>query len=93
MDEIVAKLDEGPSSTAIAALAGPAHQQSVDRDIHVHVSARTAGRQKKRAEVWTEVQGHRWGSRFAITCDEGKAIGGEDTAPPPLAYFSAGAAF
>jgi hypothetical protein len=57
------------------------------------VSAKTVGRQKKRSEVWTEAQGRRWGSRFAIMCDEGQAIGGEDGAPPPLAYLSAGIAF
>jgi hypothetical protein len=31
--------------------------------------------------------------RFTIDCDEGPALGGEDTAPPPLAYFSAALAF
>jgi hypothetical protein len=81
-----------PSSTDLVALAGDSNP-SGGRDIRVYVSARTVGRQKKRAEVWTEAQGRRWGSRFAIMCDEGKAIGGEDTAPPPLAYFSAGIAF
>jgi len=29
---------------------------------------------------------------FSITCDEGAYLAGEDTAPPPLAYFSAGIA-
>ena len=32
-------------------------------------------------------------SAFQIQCDEGSAIGGEDTAPAPLYYFSVGIAF
>ncbi len=88
MEKIVEKIAEastaGPSST-------PA--DSVNRDIRIHVSARTLGGQKKRAEVWNEGAGRPPGSRFAIMCDEGKRIGGDDSAPPPLAYFSAGVAF
>ena len=30
---------------------------------------------------------------FEIVCDESKLIGGDDTAPPPLAYFAASFAF
>jgi uncharacterized OsmC-like protein len=33
-----------------------------------------------------------WGA-FEIQCDEGGALGGTDTAPPPLGYLSAGIAF
>lgn len=32
-------------------------------------------------------------AQFEIRCDEGAAIGGDDTAPPPLAYFAASVAF
>jgi hypothetical protein len=31
--------------------------------------------------------------QFEIICDEGKNIGGDNTAPPPLAYFAASIAF
>ena len=31
--------------------------------------------------------------KFEILCDEGANIGGDDTAPPPLAYFAASVAF
>ena len=31
--------------------------------------------------------------QFEIICDEGTAIGGDNTAPPPLAYFAASVAF
>ncbi len=30
---------------------------------------------------------------FEIPCDEGPALGGENSAPPPLAYFGAALAF
>ncbi len=87
MENIVEKLKD-------AALATPSPADpSASRDIHIHVSAKTIGGQKKRAEVWSEGQGRPGGSRFAIICDEGKRIGGDDSAPPPLAYFSAGVAF
>ena len=33
------------------------------------------------------------GPSFEIFCDEGKALGGAETAPSPLAYFTAGVAF
>ncbi len=90
MEKIVEKLKE--ASTSPAAASTPAGS-TVSRDIHIHVSARTLDGQKKRAEVWSEGQGRPSGSRFAIICDEGKRIGGDDSAPPPLAYFSAGVAF
>ncbi len=32
-------------------------------------------------------------SKCEIWCDEGVRIGGDDTAPPPLAYFAASVAF
>ena len=47
------------------------------------VHARTAERQQKIATF----------AQFSILCDEGAAIGGDDTAPPPLAYFAASIAF
>ncbi len=30
---------------------------------------------------------------FTIACDEGTAVGGDNSAPPPLAYFCASIAF
>lgn len=43
----------------------------------------TAERQLKRATF----------AQFEMMCDEGEAMGGDDTAPPPLAYFSAALGF
>ncbi len=31
--------------------------------------------------------------QFEMICDEGKNLGGDNTAPPPLAYFAAAIAF
>jgi len=31
--------------------------------------------------------------RFEIICDEGENLGGDNSAPPPLAYFAASVAF
>jgi hypothetical protein len=31
--------------------------------------------------------------QFEIICDEGKNIGGDNSAPPPLAYFASSIAF
>ncbi len=89
MDEIIRKVAE--AAPGAAAPAGP--PGSLDREIRFRVRARTMSRQKKEAEVWGEVNGQPAGSRWAIQCDEGTRIGGDDTAPPPLAYFSAGLAF
>ena len=89
MDQIVRKVAEAaPGSAAPASPAG-----SLDREIRFRVRAKTLSRQKKEAEVWNEVGGQPAGSRWAMLCDEGTRIGGDDTAPPPLAYFSAALAF
>jgi len=89
MDEIVKKVMEAAPPSA--APSGP--PGSLDREIRLHVQATTLSRQKKQAEVWSEVRGQPAGSRWALQCDEGTRIGGDDTAPPPLAYFSAAIAF
>ena len=47
------------------------------------VAAARAERQLKRATF----------AQFEIVCDESALIGGDDSAPPPLAYFAASIAF
>ena len=88
MAEIVRKLEEAPAQ-------GPPQSGPPGvMEIRIRVNAETQGGQKKRAEVWGEtVSGTPRNSRWEMHCDEGKPVGGEDTAPPPLAYFSAGLAF
>ena len=57
----------------------------VDRGFRIEfdVIAARADRQRKRAT---------FGS-FEILCDESAQIGGDDSAPPPLAYFASSIAF
>lgn len=88
MDQIVRKLADAPAQVPVS--GGPPGTM----EIRIRVNAETLGGQKKRAEVWGETPaGDPRNSRWEMYCDEGKAVGGEDTAPPPLAYFSAGIAF
>lgn len=47
------------------------------------VRAAKAERQTKKARF----------DHFEIVCDESSLIGGDDSAPPPLAYFAASVAF
>lgn len=47
------------------------------------IAATRTQRQRKRATF----------AEFTMLCDESEQIGGDDTAPPPLAYFGAALAF
>jgi hypothetical protein len=88
MDEIVKKLEDAPPP--VPQPSGPPGAM----ELRIRVNAESLGEQRKRAEVWGETAtGARRNSRWQLYCDEGAAVGGEDTAPPPLAYFSAGIAF
>lgn len=58
--------------------------------IELEVDAAALGRQRKEGTVRLVAPS---GTTFRISCDEGAYLGGEDTAPPPLAYLSAAAAF
>jgi len=87
MDEIVKKVQE------VQTTAGQNPPPGGGMEITVRVQAQAMGGQKKRAEVWTEAGGRPGGSRWQMLCDESVRVGGEDTAPPPLNYFSAGIAF
>ena len=53
------------------------------RQFTFDVAAETVVRQQKRALF----------GGFEMLCDEGAGIGGDNTAPPPLAYFAAAVAF
>jgi len=84
VDPIVERVEErrhdGPSSL----------QERQDRELRVHVAARTLEGMKKEALVTLEQP---VGSVYRMRCDEGAYLAGEDTAPPPLSYFSAAIAF
>lgn len=86
MSEIVRKLEalDGGASGASSL------RESQERELRVSLSAESGENMKKRATVTLEAPE---GSTWSIECDEGAYLGGDDTAPPPLAYFSAAVAF
>jgi hypothetical protein len=92
MTEIVHRVVAAPAPAGAPALEAPP-AGSLDRDIRFRVAAATEGGQRKRAEVWSESGGRPASSRWSIECDEGLRLGGDDSAPSPLAYFSAAVAF
>ena len=84
MDPIVEKVEEREQGSPLGL------QDRHDREVRVHVEARKVEGMKKEALVTLE---HPIGSVFRMRCDEGAHLGGDDSAPPPLAYFSAAIAF
>jgi hypothetical protein len=83
MEEIVRKLAAGAPPTDQTQPGGA-------MEIRIQVTAESVGKMKKRAVV----KGMRAdSSSWEMLCDEGARVGGDDSAPPPLAYFSAGIAF
>jgi len=56
---------------------------TVKREIQMEADAETLEKMRK--------EGHARG--FTVYCDEGERIGGDNTAPPPLAYFALALAF
>lgn len=58
---------------------------SVKGGVQLSLEVRTVKgeRQTKKASFGT----------FEMICDEGRNLGGDDSAPPPLAYFAASVAF
>lgn len=63
----------------------PFQFSSVDGGVQISFEVRTVKgeRQTKKASF----------DNFEIICDEGKNIGGDNSAPPPLAFFAASIAF
>jgi hypothetical protein len=55
----------------------------IKRELQVEADAETLEKLRK--------EGHARG--FTVYCDEGERSGGENTAPPPLAYFGLALAF
>ena len=89
MEEIVKKLVSRAAKPGLGSVPGSLQPQQ-DRELRVAIEAESLEGMKKRAIVTLEQPE---GSSFSIICDEGAYLAGEDSAPPPLAYFSAGIAF
>tara|TARA_R110002049_G_scaffold27321_4_gene94475 strand:- start:15001 stop:15564 length:564 start_codon:yes stop_codon:yes gene_type:complete len=60
------------------------------REVVLKVEAESLDNMRKQATVRIDQPK---GSTFQIICDEGPYLGGDDSAPPPLAYYSASIAF
>jgi hypothetical protein len=79
-------MSENDSPFQVSADDGSPFQFSrVDGGVQLSFEVRTVKgeRQTKKASF----------DQFEIICDEGKNLGGDNTAPPPLAYFAASIAF
>jgi len=65
-------------------------QETQRRDLELRVEAWAAQNMRKEATITIPSHG---GATYEIACDEGRWLGGDNTAPPPLAYFSSSIAF
>ena len=82
MEEIVRKVETRESEPGLGGVDGSR------REVVITLEAETLDRQRKVARVHAGR-----GSTFEMICDEGVYLGGDDSAPSPLGYFSAGIAF
>jgi hypothetical protein len=88
---IVRKVDEAEVSL-------PSLEESSDeiqapqggKAFQIRLTAESRDKMKKQALVSIDLPGF---SPFVMWCDEGTSLGGEDSAPGPLAYFAAAIAF
>jgi len=87
---IVSKVAKGPALTRFAATEFKKPRHGDQMRFEVNLRAESAGGMIKRAVVEPNLP--TW-SAFELICDEGGALGGTDTAPPPLGYMAAGIAF
>ncbi len=85
MTEIARRL--GPEEAIGPMTRPPGQPGSTRREMEFYVHAETQERYRKRAVV------HGRGTPYEFYCDEGAGLGGDDSAPPPLLYFSASIAF
>lgn len=87
---IVSKLDKtlSPSCFDVTPFNKPKAGERLE--FEVNLIAESSDGMKKNAVVEPNLPS--WGT-FSISCDEGLALGGKDTAPPPLGYLASGIAF
>ncbi|MEM1104153.1 MAG: OsmC-related (seleno)protein, partial [Pseudomonadota bacterium] len=87
---IVTKISASPDLTKFQPAEFVKPRPNEQMKFEVNVAAETMEGMLKRAVVEPNLPS--WGS-FQLICDEGGALGGTDTAPPPLGYMAAGIAF
>ena len=90
MPEIVRKSPAPPAVTQFEPVAFERPKVGERGRFEINLVATAGERQTKSAIVSCSIPGY---SAFELTCDEGTSYYGDDSAPPPLAYLSAGIAF
>lgn len=88
--QIVTKVDYGPDLTKFEPKVFKKPKLGDQMTFEVNVAAESMDGMLKKAVVKPNLPS--WGN-FELICDEGGALGGTDTAPPPLGYMAAGIAF
>ncbi len=90
LPDIIKRVKTAEKRTEVEGGAGSSLQAEQKRTLHVHGDARWLGGMLMESVV------HLYepiGSSFAFICDETQRQGGKASAPPPLAYLSAGIGF
>jgi uncharacterized OsmC-like protein len=87
---IVERSTDSPAFTRLTATAFKKPPLGERGHFQINLLAEAGERQKKLATVTCSIPGY---SGFTLTADEGTSYYGDDSAPPPLAYFGAGIAF
>ncbi len=90
LPDIIKRVKKAEKRTGVEGGAGSSLQAEQQRTLHVHGDARWLG------DVLMESVVHLYrpiGSSFRFVCDETEPQGGKASAPPPLAYLSAGIGF
>jgi len=90
-EAIVRKDDDAEVSTPnLDRIPSGIQEPQEGKEIRVKLTAELRDNMKKQALVALEAPGF---GNFSMWCDEGTSLGGDDTAPAPLAYFGAAIAF
>lgn len=87
---IVMKVEASPAFTKFEPEVFKKPRPGQQMQFEVNVAAESMDGMLKKATVEPNLPS--WGA-FQLICDEGGALGGTDTAPPPLGYMAAGIAF
>lgn len=95
MEEIVKKVETPTFETLLVKEEGTpvGLKESQDRELRLRLTAEAKENMKKRAIFIREAPVGAGDSAWEIWCDEGAYLGGDDEAPPPLAYLTAAIAF
>ncbi len=90
LPDIITRVAKAEKRTGVEGGVGSSLQAEQKRTVHVHGEARWLGDML----LETIIRLHKpIGSSFRFVCDETKPVGGKASAPPPLAYLTAGVGF